>query len=508
MAAALAFAFGASAMAGQELSVTRLPFASDQTVRLENLATHERTERSGEAYFIVPPGRYSVQLLRDDRVVYQEVEYIGLDAATSRKVDPGGNAVVGLPGGNPHFESTVCSALRAAAGLAVASFGVREGNVDRRLERARSGAESRDRETDWDACATNASVDSLAIELSGSYGVSPLGMIHLAIEFIPSPTQAGRPRRPTNSLAPGRTLTPEAQRAWSGVVDDLKNGFPDVTVDGTRRPMLVCAASDASTPLFCQYDGAVAGNPSSLGLRSLYRFHASTVPVDARGVEDDHWTTFVGEDEYRATQEKLTADLQHIRDGLRQGVEDLEAKASALPGAAGAGQSTRSYPMAEMRLLVDLTQAEIDQALHDSTLQPLRSHFPQPVAKIADPSQPSVTEVEGHAIFRQLNDAVNQLTAAAGHLGVDLVFRTTPVETEGAQLSFTTCDRCRPIVSQGGEHRFYRGRYSVRAMLDGYVPYEGWMDITDDPKTILECEMVRTGRPDSGRNSSCSLKAQ
>ena len=308
------------------------------------------------------PGRYSVQLLREGQVVYQEVEYIGQDAASSRQVNPGGNAVVGLPGGNPRFESTVCSALQAAAGQAIGSFGLHQGNVDRRLERAQSGTGNRDHDSDWNACATNASVDSLAVELTGSYGASALGMVHLAIEFIPSPTQAGRPRRPTNSLAPGSAhpLTPEAQQAWSGVVDDLKNGFSDVAVDGSRRPMLVCAASDAATPLFCQYDGAVAGTPASLGLRSLYRFHASTVPVDARGVEDDHWTTFVGEDEYRGTQEKLTADLRHIRDGLRQGIAELEAKASQ--SAAAPDQSAHSYPMAEMRLLIDLTQAEIDQA--------------------------------------------------------------------------------------------------------------------------------------------------
>jgi hypothetical protein len=63
-------------------------------------------------------------------------------------------------------------------------------------------------------------------------------------------------------------------------------------------------------------------------------------------------------------------------------------------------------------------------------------------------------------------------------------------------------------VSHGGEHRFYRGRYYIKASLDGYTTYEGWLDLIDDPRTILECEMVRTGHSRNGHTSTCSLVAQ
>ena len=86
------------------------------------------------------------------------------------------------------------------------------------------------------------------------------------------------------------------------------------------------------------------------------------------------------------------------------------------------------------------------------------------------------------------------LEKVSDNLAIDLVFRTAPVETESAHLNFVNCPRCTPIVSQGGQHRFYRGKYYIQATLDGYVAYEGWLDLVEDPRHILECDMVRVRR--------------
>src|SRR5271170_4670091 len=491
---------------GQDISVVRSPRDSNLSVRLENLASHVIYDRSGGTYFILPTGRYSVQLLRDGGVVYQEVEYIDPDSPDTRTVDPSGSGImVGLSGGNPTFDPNPCSALQDASRLALANYGLDETEIQQRLTNAGPGANG-------DRCATTVDVDALSGTLAGSYGVTPIGMLLLSIEYTQlAPVRGVRhpvnPNLDTTFARPG--ISPAQQpgaNLTASLVADLKNGISDVAVDVSGKPLLVCAAIDASTPLFCDSDGTVMAPNVNPHLAGLYRLRVRTSPVDHHGVEEDHWTAFFSEEEYHATQQKLARDMQTIQTNLLQRIGQVEAK-SFTDANAGA-PSARYYPAAELSLLIETTQTEIDTALHDVTLQPLRRAFPQPIAQLNPHSQDAVAASEAQRVFQQLKDTVALLEYVSGNLGVDLIFRTAPVETEGSSLTFEACDRCTPIVSQGGQHRFYRGRYYVKASLSGYVTYEGWLDLVADPKTTFECDMVRVHSAMNGRGSTCSLKPQ
>jgi len=477
------------------------------SARLENLTSNVIYDRTGGTYFIVPTGRYSVQLLRNGSVVYQEVEYIGSDSPNTRTVNPSGSGiVVGLSGGNPQFDPSPCSALQDATRLAMANYGLNDSGIQQRLVNTGSDA---------NRCASASDLDALSGTLAGSYGVTPLGMVLLSIEYTPLSPQRNTPRHPVNpnldttfarpgispAQQPGANLT-------ASLVADLKMGVSDVAVDVSGKPMLVCAAIDANTPLFCDSDGTVMAPSVNPHLAGLYRLRVRTTPVDYRGVEEDHWTSFVSEDEYHATQQKLATDIKTIQASLLQGIQQVEGKSFTMPGASDPAQSARYYPAPELSSLIETTQAEIDKALQDVTLQPLRRAFPQPIALLGPHAQDAVSASAAQRVFQQLKDMVALLEYVSGNLGVDLIFRTTPVETGGSRLTFADCDGCNPVVSQGGQHRFYRGRYHVQASQAGYVPYEGWLDLVGDPKTVLECDMVRIRRGMNGQESTCSLKPQ
>jgi len=508
-AALLPLAAG-SALA-QDVSVTRLPVDTDMSVRLTNLSTHASYDRSGNSYFIVPAGRYSIQLLRNGQVAYQEVEYLDADAPATRTVNPQREEiVVGLLDGVPQFAPTVCAALEAAARLALRGYGLRDDALDSRLANA-------DLAPGGGNCAAAADIDDAAQTIAGSYGVTPLGMVGLSIDFA----RTSAPSRPRNRGNSPIYANPETQRIspagasdtnlTPSLIADLKNGLPDVAVAGHGKPLIVCAAIDANTPVFCDSNGLAVSTPAIARLDGLYRFSVSTAPVDRWGAELSHWTSFVGEDDYDATQQRLSAAVAALRSNLERRIAQLR-QPDAAPNAATDNQtpggSGRGYSTAELAALVSLTQAEFDQALHDDALQPLRRHFPERLAKPVDPDTAIVSEPVAQQVFGELRNAVAVLDKVADNLAIDLVFRTAPVETEGAHLSFVACPRCAPIVSQGGQHRFYRGRYRIQATLDGYVAYKGWLDLVDDPRHILECDMVRIRKAGNGRASTCSLKSQ
>jgi len=492
----------------QDVSVVRLPQSTDMTVRLENMATHISYDRTGDAYFIVPTGRYSVQLLREGEIAYQEVEFIGPDSPQTRTINPQAMEIVmGLPEGNPTFDPNLCSALETASRLAIARYGLHDTDVQRRLANADFGGTA-------ERCGQRGGVDALAEILVGSYGVTPLGMVGVTIQFTPLSTSTPRPPNRGNSPIyndPSTQRLPIQHQHDSNltpdVVGDLKSGISDVAVDLTGKPLVVCAAINSFTPLFCDSNGFAVATPAIANLRALYRLQVKTTPVDSHGVEDDHWTAFVSEAEYHATQQKLEDALATIAANLQQRIAHVEANSVTVPSAKYPGQNTKYFATAEIAALITATQGEIDAALGDSTLQPLRRHFPQALASV-DPAQDTVRYNEAEKIFGQLQSTLTVLTKISGELGVDFIFRTSPVETEGARLTFDACGWCTPILSQGGQHRLYRGRYYVKATLDGYIPYEGWVDLVEDPKTILECDMVRLHRASNGRGSVCSLRAQ
>jgi len=492
----------------QDVSVVRLPQSTDMTVRLENMATHISYDRTGDAYFIVPTGRYSIQLLREGQIAYQEVEFIGPDSPNTRTINPQAMEIVmGLPEGNPTFDPNVCSALETASRLAIARYGLHDADVQRRLANADFGGTA-------ERCGQRGGVDALAEILVGSYGVTPLGMVGVTIQFTPLSGDTPRPRNRGNSPIYN---DPSTQRlavqhqhdsnVTPNVVGDLKSGISDVAVDLTGKPLVVCAAINSFTPLFCDSNGFAVATPAIANLRALYRLSVKTTPVDSHGVEEDRWTSFVSDEEYHATRQKLEDAMATISANLQQRIAHVQANSVTVPSARYPGQNTKYFATADIAALITATQGEIDAALRDSTLQPLRRHFPQALATV-EPAQDTVRDNEAQSIFGQLQNTVAILTNIAGQLGVDLIFRTTPVETEGARLTFDACGWCTLMLSQGGQHRFYRGRYYVKATLDGYVPYEGWLDLVEDPKTILECDMVRVHRASNGRGSVCSLRTQ
>ena len=209
-----------------------------------------------------------------------------------------------------------------------------------------------------------------------------------------------------------------------------------------------------------------------------------------------------------AAQDRLAAAAAILKTNLEQRIIQVQSNAVAASGVKAQNATELSYPTADMMTLIKATQTEFDQTLNDAALQPLRQHFPTAISHLADPTAPVTTEREAQRAFRELRTAVSVLDSVSDNLGIDLVFRTSPVETEGAHLNFVSCKRCTPIVSHGGQHRFYRGKYYIQATLDGYIAYEGWLDLVDDPRHILECDLVRVRSALHGRASSCSLRTQ
>jgi hypothetical protein len=505
---ALLISFAVGLGVAQDVSITRLPIDTDMTVRLTNLTTHVNYDRSGDSYFIVPVGRYSIQLMRDGQVAYQEVEYIDADAPATRTVNPQRmEIVVGLPDGSPQFDPNVCAALAAAAQLAIHSYGLGDDDLQQRLANAQIAS-------DGGACATATDIDDMGQTVAGSYGVTPLGLVALSIEFTPI-ARANRPRNRGNSPI---YTNPDTQRIsptgpsnanlTPSLITDLKNGMTDVAFDNRGKPLLVCAAIDANTPVFCDSNGFAVATPAIADLRGIYRLSVKTTPVDHWGAELDHWTNFVGQDESDATQDRLTAAVAKLKNNLEQRITQLQAKSIAVPSTQDQSESDPTYPTPDLLALITATQAEFDLALHDGRLQALRQHFPTAISQVSNPAAPVTSEPETQRVFQQLRNTISVLDTVSDSLTIDLVFRTAPVETEGAHLIFVACPRCTPIVSQGGQHRFYRGKYYIQATLDGYVAYEGWLDLVDDPRHILECDMIRIRRAASGHASSCSLRAQ
>ena len=500
--------FAASMALAQDVSITRLPVDTDMTVRLANLTTHVNYERTGNSFFIVPVGRYSVQLLRGGEVAYQEVEYLDADSPATRTVNPNRmEIVVGLAGGSPQYDPSVCGALETAAQLAIRTYGLPDADLQRRLATAEISSNN-------GSCTSHTEVDDVGQTVAGSYGVTPLGLVALSIEFRPIPPQ-DRPRNRGNSPIYRDPSTQQlmtspmaSSNLTPSLIADLKDGISDVAVDSRGRPLLVCAAIDQNTPVFCDSNGFAIATPAIANLRGLYRFSAKTTPVDHWGAELDHWTDFVRQDELDTTQDRLATAVGNLKKHLEQRITQVQSNVVAASGGQEQNPAGRDYPTADLLTLIEATQTEFDQALNDATLQPLRQHFPTTIARLSDPTGSVTSSQETQTVFRELRTAVSVLDSVADNLAIDLVFRSSPVETESAHLNLVSCKRCTPIVSQGGQHRFYRGKYYIQATLDGYVAYEGWLDLVDDPRHILECDLVRVRSAPHGRASSCSLRAQ
>jgi hypothetical protein len=180
----------------QDVSVTRLPVDTDMTVRLLNLTSHVTYDRSGNSYFIIPVGRYSVQLLRNGEVAYQEVEYIDADAPRTRTVNPKRmEIVIGLPDGGPQFDPTVCGALETAARLAIRTYGLRDSDLLRRLNTAEINSNN-------GACASSEDIDDVGQTVAGSRRT--VGRVHAARIAAPAAKPGQLPHLPRSVDATAR----------------------------------------------------------------------------------------------------------------------------------------------------------------------------------------------------------------------------------------------------------------------------------------------------------------
>ncbi len=502
------FALSFAPMLAQDVSITRLPVDTDMTVRLASLTSHVNYDRSGDSYFIVPIGRYSLQLLRDGQVAYQEVEYIDSAAPATRTVNPNHmEIVVGLAGGSPQFDPSVCGALETAAQLAIRTYGLHDADLQRRLSTAEISSNNGN-------CSSQSAIDDVGQTVAGSYGITPLGLVALSIEYTPLAAQR-RPRNQGNSPiyrdpSTQRLATSQQSRTnfTPSLITDLQNGISDVAFDADGKPLLVCAALDANTPVFCDSNGFAVATPAIARLRGLYRLSVKTTPVDHFGAETDHWAAFAGQDESDAMQDRLATAVASLKRNLEQRISQVQSNVVSASGAQAQNAGEHSYPTTDLITLIKATQAEFDQVLNDAALQPLRQHFPAAISQVADATAPVTSDLDAQRVFRNLRNAVSVLDSVSDNLAIDLVFRSSPVETESAHLNLVSCKRCTPIISQGGQHRFYRGKYYIQATLDGYVAYEGWLDLVEDPRHILECDLVRVRSAAHGRASSCSLRAQ
>jgi len=179
LVALLALSF--TPMLAQDVSVTRLPIDTDMTVRLTNLNSHVNYDRSGDSYFIVPAGRYSVQLLRDGQIAYQEVEYIDADSPDTRIVNPNRMEIlVGLSGGNPQFDPSVCGALEIAAQLAIRTYGFDDNDLQRRLNTAEISSSGGRRLLWSDASGVGDVVDRVQADPATGPSAKPRKLSHLS----------------------------------------------------------------------------------------------------------------------------------------------------------------------------------------------------------------------------------------------------------------------------------------------------------------------------------------
>ncbi len=99
--------------------------------------------------------------------------------------------VVGLPDGSPEFDPSVCAALEAAAQQAIRTYGLQDSELQRRLSTAEIASNG-------GSCASPTEIDDMGQTVAGSYGVTPLGLVALSIEFMPLAPQH-RPRNQGNS---------------------------------------------------------------------------------------------------------------------------------------------------------------------------------------------------------------------------------------------------------------------------------------------------------------------
>ena len=127
-------------------------------------------------------------------------------------------------------------------------------------------------------CATHTDVDDVGQTVAGSYGITRLGLIALSIEFTPLAPQR-RPRNQGNSPiyrdpSTQRLVTSEQSRSnlTPSLIADLENGMSDVAFDTDGSALLVCAAIDGNTPVFCDSNGLAVATPAIAHLRGLYRF--------------------------------------------------------------------------------------------------------------------------------------------------------------------------------------------------------------------------------------------
>ena len=170
--------------------------------------------------------------------------------------------------------------------------------------------------------------------VAGSYGVTPLGLVALSIEFtplaadIPASKPGKLPHLPNPETQRLATAGPPNSNLTPSLIADLENGMSDVAFDDHGKPLLVCAAIDANTPVFCDSNGLAVATPAIAHLRGLYRFTSTPRPSITGARNSTIGQTLSARTNTKHTQDRLTAAVAALKTNLEQRITQLQASRS------------------------------------------------------------------------------------------------------------------------------------------------------------------------------------
>jgi hypothetical protein len=466
---------------GQTITVTIKPPSSDYTVRLLNIVSRDVFSGDNESTFTVPAGAYSMQLLREGVPQYQEARFLGSDESVNlfpMELPPRSDQLkIGL-GRTLPYRGDACSALLLAAQVALGTYGVEGQNLAGRIGRA--GIQPN--------CGSYG-LPALSQILNGSYGNTSIGRVSLHIQ--------------------------PSEYSIEAITRDLEAGIPEVIVSGSSA-FPTCGVDVMSRPLFCSPGGALSSSEllreSPDFITFVLRISIVVQEIDEAGLTPDSWVTFADADTLAETENRLSAASASITSTFQRRVASLPRVTSSAHSNLRNFVDSESFSSQAIAQLIDLTHHDISDALKQPRLSALKSHYDAQFAQVQTPSGRYTTRDAAEEIIGQVFTILSSLKSVSNDLSVDLVFKSEPEETEGAELTLTSCVDCPPLFSQGGIHRLYRGLYDYEVIRKGYIPYRSpkgkpGLDLVDDTGTLLVCGLVPVAQAESA-DSRCSLQTK
>jgi hypothetical protein len=482
----LATAVLANAQAQDKLVIVRRTPDEQSNVELFNVYTKQTfTPFSGD-YFEVPPGYYLAELVRDDKVYYSVPELINSRSSKDRVIHPQGNEFASAVGISPDgFSNSGCSAVIFSSMSAIFRFGFSDDAV---LNRIIPRGTPR-------PCQLMAPIDFTEIvqSLTGAYGETDFGLAVLHIDRM----------SPTDGIS-------------TAFKHDFQNGFLDVVVlEG--KVYVACQLLTPNELIFCDSEGEKRSEDelhfdrraflSMLEKDNQYwRVYIDIVPIDSSGVERGHWTEATNLESVRTIEQQLSMDAKSISRTLDDGVKRLKPVKATTGGGMNFLQDDLAYSTQDLLSLKSAVQTQTRAALKGQELHPLRRHFDASFDKVELSSSPTVSADSAGSFIQMLRSIVSSLTSVSNDLSVDLVFLTQPAETEGSSLTISDCERCARIFSQGGSHRFFRGKYDYVVLKKGFKEFKDTFDLVDDPDTRLVCKLAKATAKDD-TESECAMQS-